>query len=125
MAVRLPRCSADRPRRVSLLTKGWLPYTLRWEALTTESKPPHLLSIEAFGDFSGRGIWSIVRDDDADDGADNAATSVTFDWKIGANKPLLRNLSFLFRPAFEANHRWAMEQGRQCLERELKRRRND
>jgi hypothetical protein len=102
------------PGRVQLLTRGLLPYTLRWEARTLESKPPNYLAIEATGDFVGRGIWSLVPDQEM--------TSVTFDWKITARKPLLQRLSWLLRPAFEANHRWAMDQGRQSLERELRRR---
>ena len=40
-----------------------------------------------------------------------------------ATKPLLRRLSRLLRPAFEANHRWAMDRGEQSLALELRRRR--
>ncbi len=36
---------------------------------------------------------------------------------------LLRNLSFLVKPVFEANHRWAMAQGEASLKLELARRR--
>lgn len=100
-------------RSVGLLTRGWLPYKLRWRATTTEVHPPDRIVIQARGDFDGRGIWSIVQD--------GAWADVTFDWKLTANKPLLRVLSPLFRPAFEANHRWAMEQGRKSLELELAR----
>ena len=101
------------PGTVSLLTRGWLPYKLRWEARTTDRKPPHLLAIEASGDLTGRGIWSVVNDGEI--------ACVTFDWKVIAQKPLLRRLSFLLRPAFEANHRWAMQQGERSLELELER----
>jgi len=100
-------------RRMRFLTRGWLPYKLRWEARTTESRRPSSIAIQATGDFEGRGIWSIVQDGDFVD--------ASFDWKLAAEKPLLRRLSFAFRPAFEANHRWAMEQGRQSLELELAR----
>jgi len=99
--------------KVSLLTKGWLPYQLRWVATTTESQPPHLLAFTATGDFEGRGIWSIV--------ADGPFTDITFDWKITASKQLLRYLGLVLRPAFEANHRWAMAQGEKSLELELQR----
>lgn len=96
-----------------LLTKGWLPYRLRWTAHTMESQPPHRLVVEASGDFNGRGIWSIV--------ADGAYCDITFDWKIRAEKPLLRYLTPVLRPVFEANHRWAMAQGEQSLRLELER----
>ena len=77
-----------------------------------------ITSAALFGDSSHRrfhrpGCVVIVQDADCCD--------VTFDWKLTANKPLLRYLSFLLRPAFEANHRWAMEQGRRSLELELAR----
>lgn len=44
-------------------------------------------------------------------------------WTIEANKPLLRYLSFLLRPIFRANHRWAMARGEESLRLELARRR--
>jgi hypothetical protein len=100
-------------RRVGLLTRGWLPYTLRWQATTNEVHRPDRILIQASGDFEGRGIWSIVQD--------GAYVDVTFDWKLTAQKPLVRVLTPLFRAAFEANHRWAMEQGRKSLELELAR----
>ena len=46
-----------------------------------------------------------------------------YDWRLRAEKPLLRNLSFLLKPLFEANHRWAMAQGEESLKLELLRRR--
>jgi hypothetical protein len=52
---------------------------------------------------------------------DGEYCDVTFDWRVAADKPLLRRFSFLLRPLFEANHKWAMEQGRRSLELELER----
>jgi hypothetical protein len=99
--------------RIGLLTRGWLPYTIKWQATTCEARRPARIVINAHGDFEGRGIWSIVQDGEFVD--------ATFDWKLTAEKPLLRYLTPLLRPAFEANHRWAMEQGRRSLELELAR----
>ena len=45
-------------RRVRLHTKGWLPYTLRWEFEVVESHYPHGFSLVASGDFEGRGVWT-------------------------------------------------------------------
>jgi uncharacterized protein YndB with AHSA1/START domain len=101
------------PGRVRVLTRGWLPYKLRWEAQTVGTRPPERIAVRASGDFTGKGVWSVVQDGEYAD--------VTFDWKLTAEKPLLRYLSFVLRPAFEANHRWAMEQGRKSLELELAR----
>jgi hypothetical protein len=99
-------------QRVRFLTKGWLPYTLRWESLIIEAERPRKFAIQAFGDFDGRGIWTLEERGDA--------ANVLFDWKLNAEKPLLKYLSFLFKPVFSANHRWAMEQGRRGLQMEVR-----
>ena len=101
-------------RRVRLLTKGKLPYTLRWEFEVVESRPPHGFTIVADGDFEGTGRWTFAQR--------GPAVDITFDWRIRAEKPLLRWLSFFLKPMFEANHRWAMAQGEASLKRELERR---
>lgn len=102
-------------RRARLHTKGWLPYTLKWDLEVTESRYPHGFTIVATGDFDGRGIWTFAQD--------GSFVDITYDWRLRAEKPLLRNLSFLLRPIFEANHRWAMAQGETSLKLELARRR--
>ncbi len=48
--------------------------------------------------------------------------TITYDWKIRANKPLLRSLSVVLKPIFAANHRWAMARGEESLRLELARR---
>jgi hypothetical protein len=100
---------------VGLHTRGWLPYTLRWEVRIIEVRPPCGYSFAASGDFVGRGVWSFA--------PDGPYTAITFDWHIRAEKPLLRYLSFLLKPLFAANHRWAMSQGERSLQNELARRR--
>jgi hypothetical protein len=102
-------------RRVRLRTKGWLPYTLAWEFEVVDSHYPTGLTIVASGDFDGRGQWTFVQD--------GAHVDITYDWRLTAEKPLIRNLSALLRPVFEANHRWAMAQGEASLVLELARRR--
>jgi len=102
-------------RRVRLHTAGWLPYTLQWEFEVVDSRYPYGFTILASGDFDGRGEWTFVQD--------GPVVDVTYDWRLRAEKPLLRNLSFLLKPLFEANHRWAMAQGEESLKLELARRR--
>jgi hypothetical protein len=102
-------------RRVALVTKGWLPYTLRWEFEVVELHYPHGLAIEAAGDFDGRGVWTFEQA--------GRFVDITYDWRLRAEKPLLRTLSFLLKPLFASNHRWAMAQGEQSLRLELLRRR--
>jgi hypothetical protein len=102
-------------RRVRLRTKGWLPYTLRWEFEVVETRYPYGFTLIATGDFDGRGVWTFAQD--------GAYVDATYDWRISAEKPLLKHLSFLLKPIFEANHRWAMAQGEESLKLELARRR--
>lgn len=102
-------------RVISLYTKGWLPYTLRWQFRVTESSYPYGFRLDAWGDFIGRGIWTFKQDGEWVD--------VTYDWKITADKPLLRTFSFLLKPIFGANHHWAMRKGEVSLNLELARRR--
>lgn len=102
---------------VELYTKGWLPYTLRWKFRVTHSEFPMGFSLEAFGDFVGQGIWTFV--------STGSGTSVTYDWQIEAEKPLLKNLSWLLKPIFSMNHEWAMRKGLASLELELRRRKGD
>src|SRR5689334_8529291 len=45
---------------VDLYTKGWLPYTLRWQFRVSEITPTSL-TLQAWGDFVGRGIWTFAQ----------------------------------------------------------------
>lgn len=98
-----------------LLTKGWLPYTLRWTLTITEPITYSGFALDASGDLDGSGRWTFVQD--------GPEVSITYDWKVVATKPLLRKLSWLLKPAFSANHHWAMARGEESLRLELRRRR--
>jgi hypothetical protein len=99
---------------IDLYTKGWLPYTLRWRFRISEVRQDGF-TLEAYGDFVGRGIWTFAQD--------GPNVVITYDWKIRADKPLLRYLSPILKPIFKANHRWAMAKGEESLKLELARRR--
>lgn len=102
-------------KKVKLYTKGWLPYTLQWDFEVTENTKPVTFTIKATGDFAGRGIWHLQQSDDV--------CFISFDWKLSADKPLLKYFSFLLKPLFSFNHRWAMKKGEESLRLELLRRR--
>jgi hypothetical protein len=111
----LSRARDGSLERVRLRTRGWLPYTLRWDLTVVRSEYPRGFVIAASGDLEGEGVWTLTeRDGEVD---------ATFDWRVTARKPLLRHLSPLFKPLFVANHHWAMRQGERSLCRELARRR--
>jgi hypothetical protein len=99
---------------ISLYTKGWLPYTLRWKFRITEVRDDGF-ALQAWGDFDGSGNWTFHQD--------GRYVDIVYDWKIRADKPLLQLLSPIMKPFFAANHRWAMEKGEQSLKLELARRR--
>jgi hypothetical protein len=100
-------------RVASLYTKGWLPYTLRWDFRVVEVRKDGF-TLVAWGDFDGRGIWTFQQD--------GPWVNIIYDWKIKAEKPLLRCFSFIMKPIFSANHHWAMAQGEKSLQLELARR---
>jgi hypothetical protein len=106
---------------VELWTKGFLPYTLRWQFTVTESSPPTGFRLEATGDFVGRGIWTLAATRGASD-PDGPLTIVTYDWLIVAEKGILKRLSLVMKPIFAANHHWCMRRGEASLKLELARR---
>ena len=102
-------------RVLELHTKGWLPYTLRWALRITEPITDAGFALEVTGDLEGHGRWTFEQDQDE--------VLASYDWRVSATKPLLRRLGWLLRPAFSANHRWAMRRGEESLQLELRRRR--
>jgi Polyketide cyclase / dehydrase and lipid transport len=102
-------------RALRLHTKGWLPYTLRWDLSITEPITDRGFALSAAGDLEGTGRWTF--------GQDGPEVVITYDWRISATKPLLRRLTWLLRPVFSANHRWAMARGEESLALEMRRRR--
>jgi hypothetical protein len=114
----VPRADGDPDgvgRTVEVFTKGWLPYTLRWTLRITETMTDSGFALAANGDLAGTGRWTFQ--------PDGPEVVITYDWRVTATKPLLTRLSWLLRPAFEANHRWAMSRGEESLALELRRRR--
>jgi hypothetical protein len=103
-------------RTVDLHTKGWLPYTLRWRLRITEPMTDTGFALSAAGELEGTGVWTFRQE--------GPEVVITYDWRIHATKPLLRRLGWLLRPAFEANHVWAMRKGEESLRLELRRRRD-
>jgi quercetin dioxygenase-like cupin family protein len=88
--------------------KGRLPYRLTTRTTTTRHEPPRLLEVDVTGDLRGRGRWTLAPDGDR--------THVRFDWHVYADRPLLRVLTPILRPAFRANHGWAIARARDGLE---------
>ncbi len=100
---------------LALFTTGWLPYTLRWTLRVTAPITDTGYALTATGDLVGTGRWTFAQH--------GPQAVITYDWRVGARKPLLRRLTWLLRPVFAANHRWAMARGEESLRLEVLRRR--
>jgi hypothetical protein len=99
---------------VRMKTQGYLPYTLNWHLRVTDVVPNSRIGFKVWGDFEGEGEWTFAQND--------AWCDVGFDWTITVKKGIVRYLSFLGRPVFISNHRWAMARGEESLRIELAKR---
>jgi mannose-6-phosphate isomerase-like protein (cupin superfamily)/uncharacterized protein YndB with AHSA1/START domain len=88
--------------------KGRLPYHLRTRSRIVELEPPRVVAAEVDGDLRGRGVWTLT--------PIPAGTHVRFDWRVHADRPLLRLLTPLLRPALRWNHAWAIARAMEGLE---------
>jgi mannose-6-phosphate isomerase-like protein (cupin superfamily)/uncharacterized protein YndB with AHSA1/START domain len=88
--------------------KGRLPYHLRTTSTITRLEPPHIIEADVDGDLRGHGKWTLTETP--------AGTHVRFDWQVFADKPLLRVLTPILRPAFRWNHAWAIARAQEGLE---------
>lgn len=97
--------------RSDVLAHGRLPYRIRFIAEVTEVVPPRKLALRADGDLTGTGVWRLEEC--------GGATAVSFEWRVRADKPLIRIFSPVVKPLFAWNHRWTMKRGEAALLRSL------
>lgn len=91
-----------------LQTRSLLPYDLNFIGTEWERDPTAgILSIRMEGDLEGFSRWTLL--------PNGSMTTVTFDEEVVANKPLLRRLSVVGRPAFKWNHALMMRHCRAGL----------
>jgi len=103
---------ADGPPNVGCVSrhyfKGRLPYHLRTTSEIVRMAPPREFEVKVLGDLSGRGVWTLTPA--AHD------VHVRFDWRVNADRPLLRILTPVLRPLFRWNHNWAIKRAMEGLE---------
>ena len=103
---------ADGPPEVGRVSKqyfkGRLPYRLKTESRITRLEPPGTVEADVVGDLRGRGLWTLTERD--------GGTHVRFDWRVFADRPLLRYLTPVLRPLFRWNHNWAIARAMEGLE---------
>ncbi|HUB75580.1 MAG TPA: SRPBCC family protein, partial [Solirubrobacteraceae bacterium] len=88
--------------------KGRLPYHLRTRSTLTRLENGRLIEADVDGDLRGHGVWTLT--------PAAGGTDVRFDWNVHADRPLLRILTPLLRPALRANHGWAIARAIDGLE---------
>jgi uncharacterized protein YndB with AHSA1/START domain len=88
--------------------KGRLPYHLHTRTRTVRADRPHQLEGETTGDLRGTGLWTLTRTGDN-------GTRVRFDWRVHADRPLLKLLTPVVRPALRWNHNWAIARAMEGL----------
>jgi uncharacterized protein YndB with AHSA1/START domain len=104
--------STDGPPEVGRASeqhfKGRLPYTLRTRSEIVRYEPPRAFEVSVVGDLTGRGIWTLEQR--------AGGTHVHFDWRVIADRPLLRYLTPVLRPLFRWNHNWSIARAVEGLE---------
>jgi hypothetical protein len=101
-------------RHVRIVSRGFLPYLLRWEAQVVEADAPRHFAFVMQGDFVGSGSWTF-------DSADNG-TSATFEFRPRVEKPGVKQLTPVLKPLFRWNHRWATQRGERGVNQLFERR---
>ncbi len=103
---------ADGPPAVGVSArhkfKAKLPYTLTTTSTIVRLEPPHEVEAQVDGDLRGRGIWTLT--------AIEGKVHVRFDWRVFADRPLLRILTPVLRPLFRWNHNVAIKSAMAGLE---------
>jgi uncharacterized protein YndB with AHSA1/START domain len=98
-------------KRLRLLFRTRLPYTLGFDIRVTSVQPPSELAAEATGELEGTGRWTLT--------ATNGGTLVRYNWDIRTTRRWMNLLAPVARPVFSWNHDELMREGGQGLARRL------
>ncbi|MDX8459808.1 SRPBCC family protein [Mesorhizobium humile] len=102
--------------RARARARGALPYELNFIIEAAELEPGRLVVVKTFGDFDG--LWR------AELSPSGQGTHVDLVWQVTVERPILKLLAPLLRPAFAWNHRWTTPRGEAGLRRYLAARKN-
>jgi uncharacterized protein YndB with AHSA1/START domain len=104
---------ADCPPQVGCISrqefKGRLPYHLKTTSEIVRLERPREFEVNVVGDLTGRGVWTLSARDDG-------RVHVHFDWRVIADRALLRYLTPVLRPLFRWNHNWSIQRAIEGLE---------
>ena len=103
---------ADGPPEVGRVStqkfSAKLPYTLETRSTIASLDRPNEFEVDVEGDLRGHGRWTLTPRD--------GKVHVRFDWRVLADRPLLRYLTPLLRPLFRWNHNEAIKSAMRNLE---------
>jgi len=88
--------------------KGRLPYHLKTRFEIVRMERPREFEVSVVGDLTGKGVWTLTPKD--------GGVHVRFDWRVIADRPLLRYLTPVLRPLFRWNHNWSIQRAQAGLE---------
>ncbi len=111
-----PLTPGEKPHvgaRLRARARGFLPYYLRFLLEVVELEPGRSIAVKTTGDFDG--LWRAVLS------PGSRGTHVDLTWEVIVERPILRALSPLLRPAFAWNHRWTTPRGEAGLIRYFER----
>jgi uncharacterized protein YndB with AHSA1/START domain len=97
--------------RARARARGALPYELNFEIEAAELEPGRLVVVKTYGDFDG--LWRATLS------PTETGTRVDLLWQVIVERPILKFLAPLLRPAFAWNHRWTTPRGEAGLRRYL------
>jgi len=106
-----PGAADGTGKRLRLLFRTRLPYTLGFDTRVTRVQPPSELEAEATGELEGTGRWTLT--------AADGGTLVRYTWDIRTTRRWMNLLAPLARPVFSWNHDELMREGGQSLARRL------
>ena len=89
--------------------KGRLPYHLKTTSEIVRLDPPREFEVNVVGDLTGKGIWTLT--------PAGGRVHIHFDWRVIADRALLRVLTPVLRPLFRWNHNVAIKAAMEQLER--------
>ena len=92
---------------------GFLPYSLTIENEVKLVEMPNRIEFIANVYLEGKGAWVFKEIKEG--------TEITFDWRVAANKRVIRLFSFLLKPLFRANHVYCVRKAEEGIKKDLQR----